>query len=134
LTSDPYRIPRVGAAGFGAMLGFCNTLFVATGVGIAWHGGFALALIVFLFGIMPGLITGAVLGWLAARTAERDVWWRRLVLAGSAVAVLLGLAAFFGVTSVFVMAIIPTVVSAFILERNSRVVSSMPVATLKLPS
>jgi hypothetical protein len=62
------------------------------------------------------------------------VWWRRLVLAGTAVAVLLGLAAFFGVTSVFLMAVIPTVVSAFILERNTRVISSMPVATLKLPS
>jgi hypothetical protein len=115
------------------MIGFCNTVFVASGVGLYWNGGFVLALVVFLFGIIPGLVTGVALGMLAASMAERPVWWRRLAIAGPAVGVLIGSAAFFEVTQVFLLAIIPTVVSALILERNTRARSVMPVATLKLP-
>jgi hypothetical protein len=129
VTSD--RIPKVGAAGYGGMIGFCNTVFIACGVGLYWHGGSMLALIVFLFGILPGLVTGVALGALAASMAERPVWLRRVALAGPAVGVLLGLAAFFEVTQVFLLAIIPTVVSALILERNTRARSVMPVARLK---
>ena len=52
--------------------------------------------------------------------AERPVWLRRVVLVGRAVWALIALAAFFNVMHLFLAAIIPTVVSAFILERNTR--------------
>jgi hypothetical protein len=45
--------------------------------------------------------------------------------------VLLGLAAFFGVTHVFMLAVIPTLVSALVLERGTRARPSVPVAILK---
>jgi hypothetical protein len=124
------RVPTVGAVGFGALIGFCNTLFIAIGLSVGQHGGAFLAMVVFMFGIIPGLITGAALGALAARTAERPVWLRRVVLVGPAVWVLIALAAFFGVMHLFLVAIIPTVVSAFILERNTRARPTVPVAAV----
>ena len=130
MTDDDLRIPRVGAAGYGAMIGFCNTVFIAIGVGLYWNFGFGLAVVVFMFGIVPGLITGAALGALAAAMADRPVWLRRVAIAGCAVAVLLGLAAFFGLTYMFALAVIPTVISALILERNTRSRPAVPVAAV----
>ena len=125
------RVPTIGAVGFGALLGFCNTLFIAIGLSLDQRGGALVALLVFMVGILPGLITGGALGALAARTSERRVWLRRVVLVGPAVWVVIALAAFFGVLHLFLVAVIPTVVSAFILERNTRARPTMPVAVVK---
>ena len=124
-------VSKVGAGEYGGMIGFCNTVFIATAIGIYWNAGFLMAFVVFLIGVMPGLVTGAMLGILAAALAERPVWLRRLAIAGPAVAVLLGLAAVFDVTHVFLLAVIPTLVSALVLERHTRARALVPVAILK---
>jgi hypothetical protein len=104
------------AVGFGGMLGFFNTLFIAIGVCTYTHEGLGIGIVVFMFGIIPGLITGMSLGAFANATA---------------VGVLLGMAEFFTVGELFLPAVIPTVVCALILERKTRYVAPVPAAVVR---
>jgi hypothetical protein len=119
------------AVGFGGMLGFFNTLFIAIGVCTYTHEGLGIGIVVFMFGIIPGLITGMSLGAFANATAHLQVWLRRLMLCLPAVGVLLGMAEFFTVGELFLPAVIPTVVCALILERKTRYVAPVPAAVVR---
>ncbi|MEO8841494.1 MAG: hypothetical protein ABI591_07630 [Kofleriaceae bacterium] len=116
------------AVGFGGMLGFFNTLFIAIGVATYTHDSFGVGILVFMFGIIPGLVAGMALGAFANATARLDVWLRRLLLCVPAVGVLLGMAELFTVGEMFLPAAIPTIVCALILERNTRYVAPVPAA------
>jgi ABC-type dipeptide/oligopeptide/nickel transport system permease subunit len=118
------------AVGFGGMLGFVNTLFIAIGVCTYTHEGVGIGVVVFMFGIIPGLITGMALGAFANATAQLAVWMRRLMLCLPAIGVLLGIAEFFTVGELFLPAVIPTIVCALILERRTRYVAPVPAATI----
>jgi hypothetical protein len=123
--------PNTNAVGFGGMLGFFNTLFIAIGVCTYTHEGVGIGVVVFMFGVIPGLITGMSLGAFASGTARLDVWLRRVMLCLPAVGVLLGIAEFFSVGELFLPAAIPTIVCALILERNTRYVAPVPAAVVR---
>jgi hypothetical protein len=122
---------NTNAVGFGGMLAFINTLFIAIGVCTYTHEGIGLGIVVFMFGIIPGLITGMSLGAFASATARLDVWLRRLMLCLPAIGVLLGIAEFFTVGELFLPAVIPTIVCALILERKTRYVAPVPAAVVR---
>ena len=46
---------NTNAVGFGGMLGFFNTLFIAIGVCTYTHDGVGIGIVVFMFGIIPGV-------------------------------------------------------------------------------
>jgi len=122
---------NANAVGYGGMLGFLNTLFIAIGVCTYTHDGVGIGIVVFMFGIIPGLITGMSLGAFANATARLDVWLRRFMLCLPAVGVLLGIAELFTVGELFLPAVIPTIVCALILERKTRYVAPVPTATVR---
>jgi hypothetical protein len=122
---------NTNAVGLGGMLGFFNTLFIAIGVCTYAHEGAGIGIVVFMFGIIPGLITGMSLGAFANATGQLDVWMRRLMLCLPAVGVLLGMAEFFTVGELFLPAVIPTIVCALILERKTRYVAPVPAAKVR---
>lgn len=119
------------AAGFGGMLGFFNTLFIAIGMCTYTHDSLGVGIVVFMFGIIPGLITGLSLGAFANATAHLDVWLRRIMLCLPPVGVLLGMAKLFTVGALFLPAVIPTIVCALILERKTRYIAPEPIATIR---
>jgi len=119
-------IPRATYYANGGLLGLLNTLFISIGVG--WHESLLVAFCVFLFGMIPGLVIGKVLEALAKATARSNVWWRRLLIGVPAIGGLLGMAATFGVEEFLLPAVIPTIVCALILERNTRYIAAAPVA------
>ena len=124
--------PNANAVGFGGMLGFCNTLVIAIGVSTYTHENVSIGIAVFMFGIIPGLVTGMGLGAFANATSHLAVWLRRVLLCVPALGVVLGMAECFGVGQLFLPAMIPTMVCALILERNTRYVASIPVAAAKM--
>ena len=124
---------KVGAVAYGGMLGFFNTLFISVGVG-SYAGGessLGIGIIVFMFGIAPALVTGMVLGALAAATDRKPVAARCAFLVLPAVAVLLGMAELFGLAHMFLLSVIPTIVCALVLERRTRYVAPVPAATVR---
>ena len=122
---------NANAVGYGGMLGFFNTLFIAIGVCTYTHEGVAIGIVVFMFGIIPGLITGMSLGAFANATGQLGVWLRRFMLCLPAVGVLLGVAEFFTVGELFLPAVIPTIVCALILESKTRYVAPVPAAVVR---
>jgi hypothetical protein len=122
---------NANAVGYGGMLGFFNTLFIAIGVCTYTHDGVGVGIIVFMFGIVPGLITGMALGAFANATGHINVWLRRFLLCLPAIGVLLGMAEFFTVGELFLPAVIPTIVCALILERKTRYVAPVPAAKVR---
>jgi ABC-type dipeptide/oligopeptide/nickel transport system permease subunit len=119
------------ASAYGGFLGFANTAFIAICVGASHEYHLLIGFFTFVFGLVPALITGSVLGALGLVIGTWHPWLRRLVLIVPAVAVLLGLAACFGMVDVFLLSIIPTVVAALLLERRTRSAPAMPVAIAK---
>ena len=118
---------RSNAVGFGGVLGFCNTALISLLIGPASHTSYAIGFFVFMFGIIAALITGMTLGALADATSRYNVWLRLGLIAVPAVAVLLGMAVMFDLGLLFLPAVIPTVVSALLLERRTRYRSNVPV-------
>jgi Fe2+ transport system protein B len=90
-----------------------------------------IGIIVFMFGIVPALITGMSLGAIAVATDRQSFALRCAVLSLPALGVLFGMAELFGVTQLFLLAAIPTIVCALILERRTRYVAPVPMATIK---
>ena len=122
---------HASAIGYGGMLGAANTLFIAIAMGVYTHDDAAPAVFVFLIGLIPGLLTGMVLGVVAGATARCNAWLRRALLAGPAIALVALLAKTFGVVELIAPAVIPTLVCVLILERKTRYVASIPVATVR---
>jgi hypothetical protein len=110
----------------GVVLGAANVLVIAIGMGVmARHGDVTSSVI--MFGGIPGLIAGGLLGGLAQGIATRSPWLRATVLAVPAVGVVFFLASAFEMTPMAPIACIPTVVAALILERWTRRVTPAPV-------
>ena len=105
----------------GIVLGFCNTVLVAFCVGATTPGTtLEPFFLVLTLGLMPGLMTGAFLGHLAAQLQHVN---RHLVLAG-----LIGVSCFavmalgdmFGVDELVFTSCFPTAAACSVLERWTR--------------
>lgn len=112
----------------GIALGLANAVVIAIGLVGADPGGI---LLVLLFGGIPAVVTGGLLGGLAELTASRAPRWRVVLLALPALGAVAGLGTFFDMTAMVPVACIPTVVAALILERWTRRVVVAPVATVR---
>jgi len=126
-TEDIKREPP--AAIKGIALGLANLLVIAIGI-VAGHDA-GMMLLVVLYGGIPAVVVGGLLGTLAEFTARRSPRWRAVLLALPALGLVAGLGTFFGFTAAIPVACIPTLVAALILERWTRQVVQAPVATAR---
>jgi hypothetical protein len=117
----------------GILLGALNVVVIAIGlsaIGGDPHPGVALWVI--MFGGLPGIVLGALLGWLAHLTKPLPSWLRRFVLIVPAILLVIVLAAEFALQDFILVSCIPTVVAALLLERYTRVVVPPPVPPARL--
>ncbi|MEO8841493.1 MAG: hypothetical protein ABI591_07625 [Kofleriaceae bacterium] len=114
----------------GALLGSANALFIAIAMSCYTREGADMAVFVFLIGMVPGLFTGMVLGAIAGLTAQRNIWLRRALIAIPAIGLVVALGLFFQVGPLIAPAAIPTIVCTLILERSTRYVAPLPLASV----
>jgi hypothetical protein len=114
----------------GALLGTANTLFIAIAMSFYTRQAAGMAAFVFLIGMVPGLFAGMVLGAIAGVTAQRNVRLRRALIGIPAIALVIALGLLFRVSPLILPAAVPTIVCALVLERSTRYVAPLPVATL----
>ena len=114
------------AVPLGLALGALNVFVIA--LGLAGIGGEAgIALWVVMFGIVPGIVIGALLGWLGDAMKPLPIWLRRFVLSVPAVLLVIVLAAEFSMQDFILLSCIPTAVATLLLERGTRLVEPPPV-------
>jgi hypothetical protein len=114
----------------GALLGAGNALFIAIAMSCYLRYAAGTAIFIFFIGIAPGLFTGMVLGAIAGVTAKHDVWLRRAMIGIPALAVVAALGVLFDVRTLILPSAIPTIVCVLVLERSTRYVAPVPVATV----
>jgi hypothetical protein len=124
--------PESNAVSNGALLGSANALFIAIAMGCYSRevGGMAAAF-VFFIGMVPGLFTGIVLGAIAGVTAQRNVWLRRALIGIPALALVVALGLLFNIAELILPSAVPTIVCALVLERSTRYIAPVPVATVR---
>jgi hypothetical protein len=116
----------------GAVLGIVDTLVVATGI-VTWqHGAYPSVFpSVVALGLMPALVIGIALGYLAAETSDRSIGLRRAMLATPAVSGVAALGLAFGLESIVPLAAIPTIVGTLVLERATRHIEELAPARIR---
>jgi hypothetical protein len=110
----------------GCLLGAANVLVIALAMAIKLDDR-AVASFVILLGGLPGVGTGAVLGWFAHLIGARPPALRVVLLAIPAMLVVIVLAAAFGMDDLALVSCIPTLVAVLLLERGTRRVAPAPV-------
>ena len=89
---------------------------------------------VIVLGMMPALVVGIGVGYLAAESTARSIAWRRRMMIGLpalAGVALLGIA--FGLQVIVPLAAIPTIVGVLVLERATRnPFDDVPVAAVRV--
>lgn len=119
------------AVPLGIMLGALNVIVIAIGMaGVAGQARFAEWVI--MFAIMPGVVVGALLGWLADVMKPMPTWARRSVLLVPAVLLVVVLAGEFRLEQFILLSCIPTAVAALLLERGTRLAAEPPVPTARV--
>jgi hypothetical protein len=130
---------RAQAATLGSMATFkgitiaiLNVFVIAFAMGVAEHD-VAVSAFVVMFGGVPAVIVGGLLGLLAGLSAAGSPQWRVALVALPAFGLVAVLAATFGLTTAIPVACIPTLVAALVLERWTRRVTPapVPVATVR---
>jgi hypothetical protein len=117
----------------GAVLGLLDTIVIAAGIAAWKHGMYPSVFpAVITLGMMPALVVGIGVGYLAAESTARSIAWRRRMMAAPAIAgvALLGIA--FGLQVIVPLAAIPTVVGVLVLERATREPDALPVAAARV--
>jgi hypothetical protein len=118
----------------GAVLGLVDTLVIAAGIAAWKHGAYPSVFpAVVALGMMPALVVGIGVGYLAAESTARSIGWRRRMMIGPALAgvALLGIA--FGLEVIVPLAAIPTIAGVLVLERATRnLVDDLPVAAVRV--
>ncbi len=113
----------------GAVLGLADTLVIAAGIALWKHGAYPSVFpSVVALGLMPALVVGIALGYVAAETTTHSVRWRRAWLALAAVAGVGALGLAFGLELIVPLAAIPTVAGTLVLERATRTAGELPIA------
>jgi hypothetical protein len=107
----------------GVVLGLANLLAVGLALGVVYsgHGYFEWIPPVLLFGGLPGLFGGAVIGAIAHASRERSTRVRQLTLVIAAVLAAVWITFQFGMLEIAPVACVPTIVAAIALERWTRV-------------
>ena len=108
----------------GIALGALNVLFIAIGMALMEgnaHPG--VVVLVVMFGMVPGVLLGAGLGWIAGLMKASPIWLRRFVLLVPAILLVAMLGSEFDLEHFIAMSCIPSVVGVLILERNTRLVA-----------
>ena len=100
----------------GTVLGALNVFVIAVGMA-AYEGGPAMVFLVTVFGILPGIIAGAILGGVAQLMDRSPRVLRVAVLTLPAIAVVYALARQFSLQELAYVCSMPTVVVAVLLER-----------------
>jgi hypothetical protein len=120
----------------GLALAAVNVLVIAIGIAIAGESvlhlrGRDVVTAIIAYGSVPGLLTGAVLGWLGQVLEARDPRLRMLVLTALAISVVVVLGATFELPRYIAPACLPTIAGALALERwtRKRPVPPIPLAT-----
>ena len=117
----------------GSVLGTANVFVIAIIMTVMHHDRDVFAAVV-IFGGLPGVVTGALLGLVAGSLATRDPRWRVVLLSLPAFGLVLMLAATFGLSENIPAACVPTFLAALALERWTREVAPpppVPVATVR---
>jgi ABC-type dipeptide/oligopeptide/nickel transport system permease subunit len=116
----------------GIMLAIVNVLVIAIGMSVVEHKGEVFMLVV-MFGGIPALVLGSLLGLFAGLTATRSRHWRTVLLSLPAFGLVVLLAAFFRLDAAVPIACVPTFIAALVLERWTRqiVPAPVPVATVR---
>ena len=108
--------------GLGLLLGTVNTFVIAVGLS-AMEGDTEVAIIVMMVGVVPGTVLGGLLGLTAHLTKAWHIWGRRILLTVPALLLVVLLARVFAAHEFILVSCIPTVVAAFLLERNTRLIT-----------
>ena len=114
--------PR-GAIKLALLLASINTAVIAIGFGTVFgeSSRFGFSAMVFVVGIGPALIVGAVAAMIANRTSDRPPLVRLAFIFLPAAACLLGLAYGFELIPWFVWGLVPTLACSYVLERQTRI-------------
>jgi hypothetical protein len=121
----------VKSAGKGFVLGAANVMLIALGIAMMESSGEA-AVLVMMFGMIPGVLAGIVLGAIAGHMENSNVVARIAALIVPALAVVILLGTEFGMDELIPVASIPSVVAALILERWTRKVEPPPVPVAQI--
>jgi hypothetical protein len=124
--------------GSGLMLGLLNVLVISIGLGVSTGASEAaqVAMLVFIFGVIPGITLGGLLGLIAQAIRGWPSWLRMALLSLPAVGLVALLASPFGLMQYVVAACIPTLVATLILEKYTRFREdpAVPVAVARVES
>lgn len=113
--------PIMDPVGLGMLLATANVVVIAAGMNVMERAqGIALAANVFALAFVPATFTGALLGSLAHKTRTCPVWTRRILLAGPALLLVVGLGRFFQFPEYIMPACVPTLAAAWCLEQRTR--------------
>jgi len=120
------------SVGKGLLLGAANVLVIAIGIGAMSHDAGVTALVV-MFGGIPGVLAGGVIGYLAGLFAGLPPAVRIAIIGAPAMGVVFLLAEAFWISDPALVACIPTAVATLVLERwtRRRVVPPVPVAIVR---
>lgn len=118
----------------GLALAAANVVLVAIGIAVAGQrpvvhlGGIPdVAAAIIVYGGVPGLLTGAILGWLAQAIEAQDRRLRMFVLTALAIIAVAMLGAAFDMPRDVVPACVPTIACALTLERWTRRLPPPPI-------
>lgn len=116
----------------GIILAIANVLVIAIGMSVVGHDNDLFVLVV-MFGSIPALVIGGLLGFFAGQYATRSRHWRTVTLSLPAFGLVVFLAAFFSFDAEIPLACVPTFIAALVLERWTRrvVPAPVPVATVR---
>jgi hypothetical protein len=116
----------------GIMLAIANVLVIAIGMSVVARDGDVFVFVV-MFGSIPAVVLGGLLGLFAGRYATRSRHWRTVLLSLPAFGLVVVLAAFFMFDAAVPIACVPTFIAALVLERWTRQVvpAPVPVATVQ---
>jgi MFS family permease len=117
----------------GIGLALANVFVIAIGMSIVANDG-AMFVLVMMFGSVPALVLGALLGLLAGALATRPPHWRGVLLTLPAFGLVAVLAAVFNFDDAIPVACVPTFLAALLLERWTRRTvppAPVPVATVR---
>lgn len=119
------------SAGKGFVLAAANVIVIALGIAMMERSGEAAALVM-MIGMIPGVLAGIVLGLVAGQMEHNSVVARIAALIVPTVGVVILLATEFGMDELIVVASIPSVVAALLLERWTRKVELPPVPVAQI--
>ncbi len=124
--------PSMSPAGIGVALAVANVFVIAIGMAATFGPAdvVGVATTVSLIGMIPGVLTGALLGWVAGELRAQARWLRLAVLLSPALLVVCALAGMFGLVEFAAVSFIPTIVATLLLERftRARVEPAVPLA------